>query len=93
MPSKKVRVGATYKYDPVPFDRFNPPFGCNKGDTVKVVNMPGCPRANTMGMCYVQKGGKFAGMVCTNSLESVRKKKAGTCMKKYTTKRKVTRRK
>jgi hypothetical protein len=92
MPSKKVRVGATYKYDPVPFDRFNPPFGCHKGDEVKVINLPGCPRANTMGMCYVAKGGKFAGMVCTNSLESKRKK-AGTCMKKSATKRKVTRRK
>jgi hypothetical protein len=68
--AKKVRVGSKYIYEPVPFDMSNPPFGCEKGDEVKVVNLHGCPKANTMGMCYVEKGGKFAGMVCTNSLKN-----------------------
>jgi hypothetical protein len=74
--AKKVRVGSKYIYEPVPFDMCNPPFGCEKGDEVKVVNLHGCPKANTMGMCYVEKNGKFAGMVCTNSLKSRSKKRA-----------------
>ena len=72
--AKKVRVNKTYRYNPVPFDISNPaiPKLLQKGDIVKVVNLPGCPRANTMGMCYVQKDDKFAGMVCTNSLEDLK---------------------
>ena len=72
--SKKVRVNKTYRYNPVPFDVFNPaiPKLLVKGDVVKVVNKPGCPPANTFGMCYVEKDGKFAGMVCTNSLEDLK---------------------
>jgi hypothetical protein len=53
------------------FDLLNPPFDVKKGDTVTVVNLPGCPRANTMGMCHVARDGKFAGMVMTNSLVKV----------------------
>lgn len=70
---KKVRVDKQYKYNPVPLDRFHPaiPGALTKGDTVKVVNMPRCPPANTMGHCYVEKNGKFCGLVCTNSLEDL----------------------
>jgi len=67
--AKKVKAGKTYVYEPVLFDVLNPPFGVEPGDIVKVVNLPGCPRANTMGMCHVEKDGEFAGMVCTNSLK------------------------
>ena len=72
--AKRVRVNKTYRYNPVPFDVFHPAIegALEKGDTVKVVNRPGCPKANTMGMCYVEKDGKFAGMVCTNSLEDLK---------------------
>lgn len=68
---KKVKVGKSYKYEPVMFDLLNPPFGAGPGDIVQVVNLPGCPKANTMGMCHINKDGEFAGMVCTNSLVDV----------------------
>ena len=72
----KVRVGNRYVFDPVPFDRLNPTANLplTKGDVVTVVNLPGAPKANTMGMCYVEKDGVFAGMVMTNSLSPVRRK-------------------
>jgi hypothetical protein len=69
----KVRVGKMYKYNPVWIDRFDPaiPGMLNSGYIVKVVNKFGCPKANTMNHCYVEKNGIFAGMVCCNSLEQV----------------------
>ena len=66
-----VRAGAVYSYHPVPMDRINPPVGAPKiGDRVRVVNLPGCPRANTMGHCHIEhpETGAFLGLVCTNSL-------------------------
>lgn len=74
----RVRVNSKYFYHPVPMDRFNPPYGVTAGymkagDEVKVVNQHGCPPANTMGMCYVEKDGQFCGMVCTNSLTKEKK--------------------
>ena len=68
----KVRANATYRYNPVPFDRVDPPYGNpEKGDLLKVVKLHGCPPPNTMGMCHVNfaKSGEFAGLVFTNSLE------------------------
>jgi hypothetical protein len=67
--NRKVRVGATYVFEPVLFDRCNPPFDAEPGDLVTVVNLPGAPKANTMGMCHIARNGQFAGMVCTNSLQ------------------------
>ena len=66
----RVRVGGRYRFDPVLFDVLNPPANLplEKGDIVVVTNLPGAPKANTMGMCYVTKKGVFAGMVMTNSL-------------------------
>ncbi len=69
MANKRVRVGKSYTFEPVMFDVLNPPFNVQPGDLVTVINLPGCPKANTMGMCHVAKDGKFAGMVCTNSLK------------------------
>ena len=66
--TNKVRIGKKYRYEPVMFDVSHPPFNVKPGDIVIPTNLPGCPKANTMGMCYVTKDGKFAGMVCTNSL-------------------------
>jgi len=67
----KVRVNSLYVYDPVPIDQIRPaiPGMLHKGDIVKVVNKFGCPKANTMNHCYVELNGKFAGLVCCNSLE------------------------
>ena len=55
----KVRVGSFYYYSGRRFE-----VAC------QVVNLPGCPKANTMGHCYVEKQGRFAGMVHTNSLHT-----------------------
>jgi hypothetical protein len=40
---------------------------------VRVVNLPGCPRANTMGHCHVAcpETGRFIGLVCAASLDTV----------------------
>lgn len=71
----RVRAGAKYQFNPVPFDLIDPPYGVMRGlitagDTVRVVNLPGAPKANTMGHCYIETmAGEFAGLVCTNSLE------------------------
>ena len=71
----KVRVNNFYLFRPSIWDSFDPPIGVQRGilksgDSVRVVNMPGCPRANTMGHCHIQtRGGEFAGLVSTDSLE------------------------
>ncbi len=39
------------------------------GDTVRVINMHGCPKANTMGMAYIETlAGEFIGLCSTGSL-------------------------
>jgi hypothetical protein len=76
MANKKVRVNATYHYVPVMIDRCNPPIAVEMGrltvgDRVKVVNLPGCPKANTMGHAHFAAiDGKFGGLCRTNSLLS-----------------------
>ena len=76
MSNQRVRVNSIYTYDPVMFDILDGRTGLKKGDTVRVINVHGCPKANTMGHCYVGAvvTGKFIGMVCTNSLVPVRKR-------------------
>jgi hypothetical protein len=49
----RVKVNATYRYNPVLLDRVDGRTDLQKGDLVRVVNLPGCPRANTMGHCHV----------------------------------------
>ena len=71
--NKKVIVGRKYRYMPVMLDQLHPPAGVQSdelhtGDIVKVVNLPGCPKANTMGHCHINKDSKFMGLVCCNSL-------------------------
>ena len=73
MKRKRVRAGSLYVYRPNLFDVINPPFGAVPNDIVRVVNLPGCPKANTMGMCHIQAQElpgvwRFAGMVCCASL-------------------------
>ena len=72
----KVRVNSTYRYDPNGLDQIDPPDGVKRGilkagDIVTVVNLPGCPKANTMGHCHITVDGVFAGLVSCNSLIKV----------------------
>lgn len=72
----KVRVGNTYRYNPVILDRVDPKVRIKEGTIVKVINLPGAPKANTMGHCYVEdENGQFLGMVCCNSLVKINVKK------------------
>jgi hypothetical protein len=66
----RVRVNSIYVYNPVPLDLIDGKVSCNKGDKVRVINLPGAPKANTMNHCYIESlEGTFLGMVCCNSLE------------------------
>lgn len=73
----KVRVNSTYRYNAGYFmDRTDARVNAylKVGDLVKVVNLPGCPPANTMGQCYVNLVGsndRSFVMVSTLSLEKV----------------------
>ena len=72
---RKVKVNRLYRYQPALYDLSNPPYGANAGllkpgDTVKVVNMYGCPPANSMGHCHIEnpETGDLLGLVQTVSL-------------------------
>jgi len=70
----KVRLGQKYKYFPVPLDILSPtaPGVLKSGDVVKVIQLPGAPRPNTMNHAHVEKeDGTFAGLVHTNSLQKL----------------------
>jgi len=78
----RVRVGQVLIYHPNLLDKIDPHNCCTEGDTVKVINLRGAPKANTMEHChvdllasadgkkYTQAGtqGMFGGLVHTNSL-------------------------
>jgi hypothetical protein len=67
----KVFAGKPYIYTPGGlFDLCSPASTATAGQRVRVVNLHGCPRANTMGQCYIEDAatGEFLGMVCTSSL-------------------------
>lgn len=68
----RVRANTEYIYYPVLMDRIRPAhhIQLKPGDIVRVVNLHGCPPANTMGHAHVQLNGEFAGLVHTNSLYS-----------------------
>ena len=69
---KRVHVNSLYRYKPVLLDRCHPPYNVLEGDIVRVVNLPGCPKAGTMEHCHVEHpNGDFAGLVCCNSLEDL----------------------
>ena len=66
---KRVRVGSTYVYKPVAIDQYDKRNDAGEGQHVRVINMPGCPRANTMGHCHIESlDGEFLGMVHVASL-------------------------
>lgn len=65
----KVIVGRVYKFVPVGLDIWDSRAKVKAGTNVKVINMFGCPPANTNGHCYIATlDGKFAGLVLTASL-------------------------
>ena len=74
----KVYVGCKYKFNACMWDRLDPnPRHPAEDQTVVVVNLHGCPPANTMGCCYVNDlQGNFRGLVNTNSLTPASTKQA-----------------
>jgi hypothetical protein len=65
----RVRAGSLYRYNLVTFDQLRLPHNVKDGDIVRVVNLDGCPKANTMRHAHVvHLDGTFGGLVCTNSL-------------------------
>lgn len=69
----KVRAGKEYEYQPVIWDKLDPKTALKPGDKVKVINLRGCPPANTMGHCHVEHNGQFVGLVHCNSLNAKKK--------------------
>jgi hypothetical protein len=68
---RKVRAGSVYRFEPVMMDITQPASSAERGQLVRVVNMHGCPKANTMGHCHIEDAetGEFLGLVVTNSLQ------------------------
>ena len=68
----KVRAGTVYVYHANLLDTIDARTGLKSGDVVRVVNLPGCPKANTMGHCHVvdPDTGAFIGLVHCNSLHT-----------------------
>jgi len=75
---KKVRANAVYIYNPAGADLWDARTDLKEGDHVRVVNLPGCPRANVMRHCHVAdpETGRFIGLVLTASLDSVQEYRA-----------------
>ena len=67
----KVRANTAYIFYPNMLDRIDGRTSLVAGDVVTVVNLPGCPKANTMGHAHVEYKGRFAGLVHTNSLHAM----------------------
>jgi 3-dehydroquinate synthase class II len=67
---RKVRAGAVYRYVPVMMDTTSPACHAEPGQIVRVVNLHGAPKANTMGHAHIEDAatGKFLGLCVTNSL-------------------------
>lgn len=70
MKYNRVVAGRRYIYHANQLDRVDGRTGLKDGEIVKVVNLPGCPRANTMGHCHVEQNGSFVGLVHVNSLHT-----------------------
>jgi hypothetical protein len=65
----RVRVKSVYTFQPVGIDKFDPRSDAKPGDQVRVINLRGAPKANTMGHCHIESlDGEFLGMVHVNSL-------------------------
>lgn len=71
---KRVRAGVTYRYVPCLLDQWDARTDLTPGEPVTVVNLPGCPHANVMRHCHVNRWvtGEFAGIVCVASLQPLK---------------------
>jgi hypothetical protein len=69
--AKRVTAGKTYTFNPAGMDQWDPSCEAEEGQKVTVVNLPGCPKANTMGHCHIQdsESEEFLGLCLTNSLK------------------------
>jgi hypothetical protein len=71
MIARRVRAGSVYVFDPVPLDQSDPRLAhVEPGLYVRVVHLPGCPPANTLGHAHIEAAvsGESLGLVVTNSL-------------------------
>ena len=69
--TNRVRVNAHYIYSPNLLDRIDGRTSLQDGEEVIVTNLPGAPKANTLGHCHVNRlDGSFAGLVHCNSLHT-----------------------
>jgi hypothetical protein len=67
----KVCAGSEYYYHPNLLDLVDGRTTLKSGDVVRVVNKPGCPKANTMQQAHVESlEGEFIGLVHCNSLHT-----------------------
>lgn len=69
---KRVRAGSLYTYQPAGLlDRCSPASSAVAGQQVRVVNLYGCPPANTMGHAHIEDPvtGKLLGLVSVHSLQ------------------------
>jgi len=66
----RVKVGGRYVFRPCTIDRvLAQHHGLQSGEAVRVVQLHGAPKPNTMGHCHVERAdGSLAGMVSTDSL-------------------------
>ena len=92
---RRVRAGQVYRFEPVLIDQLHPPYNVEPGDIVRVVNLPGCPRAGVMRHCHIEHlDGGFAGLVCCNSLQELtaaeRQERARRCRRFRATWSRVT---
>jgi len=72
----KVRPGSTYMFLPCLLDRIDPPPSyCrtpSAGQIVRVVNLPGAPKANVMKHAYIESlAGEIFHLVSTSSLHKI----------------------
>ncbi len=70
----RVRANQKYIFYPNMIDRIHACTSLVPGSIVTVVRMPGCPPPNTMQHAHVEYDGRFAGLVHTNSLHSMKDK-------------------
>jgi hypothetical protein len=67
----KVAPGLTYVFHANLIDLIDGRTGLKTGDVVRVVNLPGAPKANTRGHAHVESlEGEFIGLVHINSLHT-----------------------
>ena len=66
----RVRANGLYRFTPAGLDRWMRHSTAIPGEIVRVVNLPGAPKANTMNQCHVADPltGELLGMVDTRSL-------------------------